>query len=98
MVTDSLAAAITLHGPLSPGAKDYLVQKKSGTTGPWQAIATLSGSSGSYTDTEVEIGRSYEYHVRRTPPAGRGSGFVYSGNSTSRKKTQTISAYTMGAD
>jgi len=42
-------------------------------------IATLSGASAQYTDTDIELGKAYEYRVEKEYAAFKANGYILSG-------------------
>ncbi len=72
---------ITLNWEPDPyGAKSYSVYRKSKTDGNWGSPTTLSGSATSFSDTDVEVGATYEYQIVKQATLGYvGYGYIYSG-------------------
>ncbi len=73
-------AQITLTWPVDSNAQSYTIYRKSPTASSWSQIASLSGSTGSYTDTGVAAGQTYEYQVSSSTAWNySGYGYVLSG-------------------
>lgn len=73
---------ITLNWEPDPyGANDYAIYRKSKTATDWGApLAVLDGSAGSYIDTNVAVGTTYEYQVIKDAVLGyTGYGYIFSG-------------------
>ncbi|HLL88160.1 MAG TPA: NPCBM/NEW2 domain-containing protein, partial [Tepidisphaeraceae bacterium] len=51
----------------------YVVERRTGTGGAWQQIATLAANSTSYADAAVAPATAYTYRVRATTTAGENS-------------------------
>ncbi|QWL31131.1 DUF7507 domain-containing protein [Rathayibacter toxicus] len=48
----------------APGATAWTVERRLGSTSTWTVVATLDGSTTSFTDDRVGEGRSYQWRVR----------------------------------
>lgn len=70
---------ITVSWVSDANALSYSIDKKWPADTSWTNLASLSGSTNSYTDTAVSIGTIYEYRVVKTTPLVTGYGYVYTG-------------------
>ncbi len=71
---------IMLQWPPAAGATGYTLYRKSRTTGNWgTAIASLAGTAGSYTDTNVLTDSAYEYKILEANPNLSAFGYIYAG-------------------
>jgi hypothetical protein len=73
---------ITLHWePDQYGANSYTIYRKSRDATSWgNPIATLSGGTTSYSDSNVSVGATYEYKIFKDASLGyKGYGYIYSG-------------------
>ncbi len=66
------------------GANSYTIYRKAKDANSWGApLTTLSGSAGSFTDTSVVVGSTYEYGIVKvvvvTTPNYTGYGYIYTG-------------------
>jgi hypothetical protein len=43
--------------------KEYTIQRAESQTGPWNDVATVSGDTTSYKDTDLESGKTYYYRI-----------------------------------
>jgi hypothetical protein len=74
--------AITLSWPQDMyGADSYTVYRKSKEATDWGLpVLTLDGSVTNYTDTNVQVGTTYEYQITKAATLGyNGYGYIYSG-------------------
>ncbi len=72
--------SIILQWTPSDAATQYQVFRKDKNAVSWGTIrATLDGSAKQYTDTNVEIGKSYEYKITRSGSGFTGYGYINSG-------------------
>jgi hypothetical protein len=58
---------------------NYTVSRKLKDETSWNLLATLSGDTLTYDDTNVSAGSAYEYRVIRTASDHRGYGYIYAG-------------------
>ncbi len=73
-------AQITLSWPVDSNANSYTVYRKAPTATSWSQIASLSGGTSSYTDSNVTPGQTYEYQVSSSTAWNySGYGYVLSG-------------------
>jgi hypothetical protein len=70
---------ITLVWPAVDGVTGYAVSRKSKDDTSWGSALSLPPSSSSYTDSNVEIGNSFEYHVLRTGTNFDSHAYIYAG-------------------
>jgi hypothetical protein len=78
---DKAKPSITLQWvPDSSATSSYLVYKKTKQATKWgNKIATIAINKYTYTDTNVEVGKGYEYYVRKTKGSYYGGGYIYAG-------------------
>ena len=80
VVAQESPARITLNWPLNSGATNYSVGRKPLNSLSWTTIAAgLTGTSTSFTDTNVVVGTGYDYRVVRTGTPANGISYVYAG-------------------
>ena len=48
----------------------YFVERRISGSGPWSVLTTLACNTNSYTDSNVQRGRTYDYRVRANNPIG----------------------------
>lgn len=60
-------------------ALSYSIDRKLASETTWTNLASLSGTTLNYTDTNVSPGVIYDYRVTKTTPLLTGYGYVYSG-------------------
>jgi Glycosyl hydrolase family 9/Bacterial Ig domain/Cellulase N-terminal ig-like domain len=74
-------AKVTLNWPQdSQGTpNNYIISRKAPNGTSWQSLATLPGSTTSYTDTSVSVGTAYEYQVQKVTSGYNGYGYVCAG-------------------
>ncbi|HZO54638.1 MAG TPA: hypothetical protein VFB63_18130 [Bryobacteraceae bacterium] len=74
-------AAIALSWLPDPyGANNYTVYRKAKGANGWNHLASLSGSTHSYTDSAVAAGSAYEYQIVKAGSLGyTGYGYIYAG-------------------
>lgn len=72
---------ITLTWPqdLDYKPSSYTVYRKLATDTSWGTGKALSGSTLSYSDTNVAVGGAYEYQIVKVTSAYRGYGYIYAG-------------------
>jgi len=70
-------ARITLNWRQGAAAS-YIIKRKDKTSKTWTSLQTVSGSSISYIDNAVEVGKLYEYSVEKSG-ANVGYGYIISG-------------------
>lgn len=72
--------SITLHWFPRTGTTNYRIYKKDPLATGWGAIAeTLDGAETSWTDSDIEPGKLYQYRVQRVNSEGGGNGYIHSG-------------------
>ncbi len=72
-------AQISVSWVSDANALSYSIDKKLPSDTSWTNLATLSGTTISYTDNAVSAGIIYEYRLVKTTPLITGYGYVYSG-------------------
>jgi hypothetical protein len=74
-------AKITLSWPQDTNGtpSSYTVYRKAPTDSAWGAGTTLSGSTTSYTDTNVAPGTAYEYQIVKAAGSYNGYGYIETG-------------------
>ncbi len=72
-------AQINVSWVADVNALSYSIDKKLPTDAGWTNLATLSGTTNSYTDNAVANGIIYEYRIVKTTPLIKGYGYLYSG-------------------
>lgn len=70
---------ITVNWVSDANALFYTIDKKLPVDTSWTSLASLSGSTNSYTDNSVSVGTIYEYRVIKTTPLVTGYGYLYTG-------------------
>ncbi len=72
-------AKITLTWPGDPDTQKYTVAKRT-LDSDWQELGTLSGSTTSFEDTNIQVGKPYEYRlVKYWADTYEGYGYIRSG-------------------
>ncbi|HZV68489.1 MAG TPA: YCF48-related protein [Saprospiraceae bacterium] len=72
-------AQITVAWVSDGNALSYSIDKKLPADTSWTNLATVLGTTNSYTDNAVSTGIIYEYRVVKTTPLITGYGYVYAG-------------------
>lgn len=73
----SAPAQITLSWTPGPSsANGYALSRKDAGAGAWSPLINLVGSATSHVDTNVTVGRAYEYQIVRQAPGLTGYGYV----------------------
>jgi hypothetical protein len=71
---------ITLSWQPDNSASNYQVYRKSKESSSWGTpLTTLAATENEYTDTDVEIGETYEYFIRKIANGFQGSGYALAG-------------------
>ncbi|MGZ8940158.1 MAG: C25 family cysteine peptidase, partial [Limisphaerales bacterium] len=71
-------ASITISWNSDGNATGYTIARRSGNS--WGDIATVGGSTHSWTDSNVSVGNSYEYRITKTTSVGyKGASFLLAG-------------------
>jgi hypothetical protein len=70
--------AITLKWNSDQYATGYSIARRSGNS--WNTVASVGGSTHSWTDSNVSVGQSYEYRITKTTSRGyKGASFLLAG-------------------
>jgi len=75
-------AKIQLYWPLDSKAQYYIISKKAKDATTWgPAYANIPGTSTSFTDSNIETGKTYEYKIYKNTGIGNPTGvaYIYSG-------------------
>ena len=71
-------AQITLSWNQDPNAIGYTISRRNGNS--WNTVATLPGSTLTWSDSNVSVGTTYEYRFSKTTSLGyRGTSFLLAG-------------------
>jgi hypothetical protein len=72
---------ITLHWENDDpyGVTNFMIYRKSKTETSWNFLASLDGSTFNWTDSNVNVGSTYEYQIYKGAAGHVGYGYIYSG-------------------
>ena len=71
-------ARITLKWNSDPNATGYNISRRNGNS--WDTVATVGGSTLTWSDSNVSVGQSYEYRISKTTSVGyKGASFLLAG-------------------
>jgi hypothetical protein len=72
--------SLLLHWGARADAVSFTVRRRDGAGHPWTEVATLPGVSTGWEDLSAPGGRTFEYHVQKTPASGpTGNAYVLAG-------------------
>ncbi|HWQ92531.1 MAG TPA: fibronectin type III domain-containing protein, partial [Clostridia bacterium] len=71
--------SIKLSWPGDANAVDYTISRRQRDDAVWGTALGLSGEAEEYLDTNVALGGSYEYRLRKTGNGYLGYGYIYAG-------------------
>jgi hypothetical protein len=79
-VVQGAPPAVTLSWPAESAASGFTVYRKGRDDTAWgSVVAALPGQATGYTDTNVLIGKTYEYGIVKTASGYSGYGYIYTG-------------------